>query len=106
MANRCKKCGQEFHSVSCPHYKRGLCRDCYAREFPAEYDKNEMDKATGSAFILCCFCPPLFLLFFPKKTCKVIGFFLKLIFNKWVLTILTCGFSWLLWKWLDKIYSK
>lgn len=106
MANRCKKCGQEFHPVGCPQGEHGLCRDCWACEFPEEYAKHKESSGKLVAFLLSCACPPLFLLFFPKGTCKVIGFFFKILFNKWILTLVTCGLSWLLWKGLNKIYSK
>lgn len=93
----CTRCGATgisgFHKDP-NNWREGkyICNDCY-QKMQAANAKN--------AKIFCKLIAWPFKLAF-----KLICALARLLFSKWVLTVLTCGMSFLLWKGLDKIYSK
>lgn len=87
------KCGTQYKKTSGnfdwrnpdSNFQGYLCKECW---------KKECAKGIG------CLLAPF------KLVIWVIKILSKILLNKWILTLLTCGFSWLLWKGLDKIYGK
>ncbi len=109
----CKKCGKRYRRWNGSAI--GGASDREVKELLAlpmgrdnSYCSHECWKADGSPSTGGCAIGPIIALIrgiFKAIAC-IIKLFLKLFFNKWILTLCTCGVAYLLYKLLNRVYGK
>lgn len=92
---KCSTCGKKISFFTAMKSKHASGHFCSEACVLAASGSTEFYR--GGILELICFC-----FYFPFWLGKIV---LKMLKNKWVLTIFTAGLSWVAWKMLNAVYA-